>query len=535
VTGPGRRGPDLRGTAALLGLGLRLDRVRLPVWLAVLAGLTYFSGSSMATTFPTQASLDAYASSVATSPAVVFLAGPPVALDTLAGVVLNKVGFVGLVGAALVAIFETVRHTRTEEEDGRAELVRAGVVGADAPAAAAMLLSAGASLALGLVLTAATAAAQVGWSDALLYGVSVAGLGIVMSAVAAVAAEVLTHGRTAVGAALALFGLAYVVRGVGDVRGDGLVWLSPVGWAQATHPVGAPRWWPLLLPLLATGLLLALASWLRRRRDVGAGLVAERRGRDTATPRLRGAMALALRTQRGLLLAWVLGMVALGTTYGSLTEGVEGLARDNPTLDRFLHAAGQGSLVDAFLATMLLVLALLAAAYSVASASRLSSEEVTGRLEALLATGLSRARWLVACVSATLLGSAVVLAAGGLGLGAAYGMSVGDAGEGLRLAGLELVYLPAVAVLVGLVAVLHGWVPAWVRAVWVVLAVLFVLGYLGELLHAPGWLVRASPFARVPTVPVEPVTVGAPLAIALVFLVLVALGLAGFRRRDVAV
>jgi ABC-2 type transport system permease protein len=62
-----------------------------------------------------------------------------------------------------------------------------------------------------------------------------------------------------------------------------------------------------------------------------------------------------------------------------------------------------------------------------------------------------------------------------------------------------------------------------------------VLGYLGELLHAPGWLVRASPFARVPTVPVEPVTVGAPLAIALVFLVLVALGLAGFRRRDVAV
>ncbi len=188
------------GTGTLVQLILRRDRVRLPVWVLVLAALTYFSGSAMKTTFPTQASLDAYAHSMATSPAAIFLAGPPVALDTLAGVVLNKVGFVGIVGACLMAIFEIVRHTRTDEEEGRAELVRGGVVGRDAAPAAAMLVTTGACLALALALAAATAAAQVGWSDAFLFGLSVGGLGIVTAATALVAAQVVSHGRTAIGA-----------------------------------------------------------------------------------------------------------------------------------------------------------------------------------------------------------------------------------------------------------------------------------------------------------------------------------------------
>ena len=37
------------------------------------------------------------------------------------------------------------------------------------------------------------------------------------------------------GAGLAAFLAFYLVRAVGDVRGDGTVWLSPIGWAQATR------------------------------------------------------------------------------------------------------------------------------------------------------------------------------------------------------------------------------------------------------------------------------------------------------------
>ncbi len=179
------------------------------------------------------------------------------------------------------------------------------------------------------------------------------------------------------------------------------------------------------------------------------------------------------------------------------------------------------------------MLALLTAAYATSSASRLSAEESAGRLEPLLATGLSRTRWMLGSLGATVLGSALVLVAGGGGLGASYGLSVGDPGEAFRLAAQQLVYLPAVLLLAALAALLHGWAPRWGKVVWVVLAVWFVLDYLGGLLDVPQWLVSSSPFDHIPEVPVADLTWGAPAVIAVLCVALTAVGVAGFRRRDV--
>jgi ABC-2 type transport system permease protein len=449
--------------------------------------------------------------------------------------VLNKVWFLGLVGITVMTVLQVVRHTRAEEEDGRSELVRSAAVGRDAGVVATLLVTGSAALLVGIGQAVATAAARVPLGDALLYGASVTGLGLVFAAVALCTAQVFTHARAASGAALALFGLAYVVRGVGDVRENGLVWLSPIGWSQATHATGPDaRWWPLLVPVVVSVLLVGLAVWLQGLRDVGAGLVAGRPGNATAPRSLDGAFGLAYRTQRGGLLGWVVGLFALGAVYGSLTQGVEDLARSNPTLEEFFRAAGQGSLVDSFLSTMLLVLALLAGAYAVSSALRLTSEETSGRLEPLLATGLSRARWMLGTLTMTLLGSAAVLVAGGLGLGTTYALSMSEPGQLSRIAGLQLVYLPAVLVPAGLVAFVHGWRPGWAKVAWAVLAVWFVLGYLGGLLHAPDWLVRSSPFAHTPAVPGADPSVGAPAVIVVVVVLLTAVGVLGLRHRDVA-
>ncbi|MEO5708232.1 MAG: polyketide antibiotic transporter [Nocardioidaceae bacterium] len=524
----------LDGTSGLVRLLLRRDRVRITVWVLAMTVLTYASSSATSSTFPTQASIDAYAGSLATSPAVVFLAGPPVALDTLAGIVLNEVSLLGLVGVCLMSVLQVVRHTRAEEEDGRSELVRAAVVGRDAAVAATVLVTGAAAGLVGLGLALATAAAQVPLGDALLYGASVTALGLVFAGVALCTAQVFTHARGATGAALALFGVAYVVRGAGDVRDDGLVWLSPIGWSQATHATGTDAtWWPLLVPVVAVGLLVALAVWLQGHRDVGAGLVAARPGPGRAAPSLRGPLGLAVRTQRGALIGWAVGLFTLGAVYGSLTRSVQEMARSNPTLEKFFRTAGQGSLVDSFLSTILLVLALLAAAYGVSSALRLRSEEASGRLEPLLATGLSRTRWMIGTLAVTLLGSTVVLLAAGVGLGATYAVSSSSLSDLPRIAGLQLVYLPAVMVPAGLVALLHGLRPAWVKVAWAVLAVWFVLGYLGGLLHAPAWLVRTSPFSRTPAVPAAALSLTAPACIALVVAVLTGVGVLLLGRRDV--
>ena len=522
----------MTGTAGLLRLALRRDRVWLTTWVLVLLGVTYGSGKAMGSAFPTQSSLDAYARSVGASPAVVAMAGPPLALDTLAGVVVNKVSLTSIVGVVLVASLTVCRHTRAEEESGRTELLLATAVGRRAPSLAALVVALGAVVLVGAGSALALVGADVPAGSAWLFGLSLAGLGAVFASLTLVLAQVLSHPRGVLGASLAVFGVAYVVRAAGDVGENGLVWLSPVGWMQATHPLGVDeRWWPLAVPVVVAALLVALSWSLEARRDVGAGLLATRRGPASGSRRLAGPVALALRQQRAALFGWGGGLFLLAAASGSLTKQVGELARDNPTVSASLADAGNGSPADSFLATMLLVQALLAAAFATTSALRLRSEETSGRLEVLLATGLSRTRWLLGSLVVTAGGTVLLLLLQGAGLGLSYALVRSDPAQLTRLTGLALVYAPAALAMGALAVLLVGWLPRAVPVAWAALSLCFVLGWFGGLLHPPYWLESLSPFFQTPAVPVEKATL-APAAIAVVVVLLVVLGASGARRRD---
>lgn len=523
----------LAGTTELLRLALRRDRLTLPLWVYGLVVITYVSGKGVAATFPTQRSIDAYAAAVGSSPAAIALSGPPIALDTLAGIVINKVSLAAVLGVSLMGILVVVRHTRAEEDAGRTELLGASVVGRYAGPGAALLTALGASLVVGAGTAVALLVCRVPASGAWVFGAEVAALGAVFATGTLCLAQLLGSARATTGTALVLLGAAYLLRAVGDIRRDALVWASPIGWSQATHPLGGDRWWPLLLPLLVSLLLAGLAALLVERRDVGAGLLPARRGSPAAGRTLRGPVGLAWRLERGAALAWAAGLFVIALVVGSLTDQIEQMARHNPILGRYLHSPSPGAVVEAFFGTMLLILALTAAAFAVSSALHLRVEESSGRLEPLLAAPLSRHRWMLSRLLVTAIVAAALLVVSGLGVGLSYGATIGEPGQALRMAGLALVYLPAVLVLPALVALLQGWAPGWARWAWAVLAFCFVLGWLGGLLNPPGWLSTLSPFQHTPEVPGEPVAAGSLIAIGTSVVLLTGAGLLGFRRRDV--
>lgn len=523
----------LEGTTYLVRLLLRRDRIRIPVWVLALVGITYLTANAVHTAYPNQRAIDAYANALGSSPSAIAMAGPPVALHTIGGVVVYETTFTAVVGTALMVLFLMVRHTRAEEEAGRTELLRSTVVGRHAAGASAFLVATVASWLTGAGIALAVGSAGVATVGALLVGAGVGALGMVFAAITLCLAQVFSHARAATGAALGVLGLAFLLRAAGDVRGDWLVWLSPIGWSQATHPLGEDRWWPLLVSLVATAGLLVLAAVLADRRDLGAGLVAARPGSADASRWLAGPVGLAVRLQRGSLVAWSSGVFVTALVSGSLTREMQDLVRDNPTLASYFEAAG-GSLVDSFIGTMLLLLALTAAGFAVSSALRLRAEESAGRVEPLLAASVSRSRWMLGNLLVTGAGSVLVLVAGGLGLGLSYGAIVSDASQPLRIAGLSLVYAPATLVLAALAVLLFGWLPGAARAVWAALGVCFVIGWLGGLLNPPAWLENLSPFTHTPQVPVQDVAAGPLATIALSVVLAVALGVAGFRRRDVS-
>lgn len=523
---------SLLGTRQLVRLVVRRDRIRLPVWVLAIVAIVYFSAEAVRSTYSSVEQIAGYAETLGNSPAAIAMAGPPYALHTLGGIVVNEIGFTALIGVALMNVFLVVRHTRAEEEQGRTEVIRSTVVGRQAGLVAALLEAIFGSALVGAGVTASMLGLDLAAADSVLYGAAVACFGVTMAGVAAVACQLSEHARGAIGIALAFLGAAFLLRAVGDVQGNGVSWTSPMGWSQQVRAFGEPRWWPLLLSLGFSAGALAGAVALSTRRDLGAGILPPQPGAERAATWLTTPTGLAWRLQRGALIGWAVGVFIGGAAFGSFSREVSTMVRDNPDLAEFFTRSGV-SLVDSFLATAVLLMNIIAAGFAASSALRLRSEEVAGRLEPVLATSVSRTRWMLSGLTVTLAGTTVVVAAAGLGVGLAHATVTDDLGAVGRLFGYAVSYLPAVLTLAAGVAVLFGWVPRLATLVWAALALFFVVGYFGDLFDLPGWLRDVSPYTHTPLVPADDPAALPLVVISLVAAGLVAAGVAGFRRRDI--
>jgi len=527
----------LAGTWSLVRLALRRDRVLAPVWIAVFVVMAAVSAAATVDLYPTVASRVKVADAANATPSLVALYGRIYAPESLGAVAMWKMAGTGALLVAVLGIVIAVRHTRAEEEAGRLELVGAAAVGRFAALTAALVVAVATNLALGVLAAAGLVAAGLPAAGSVAFGLSWAGVGISFAAVGAVAAQVTRSARAATGIGVATLGVAFLLRAVGDSsagRGlEGLSWLSPIGWGQRVQAFAGERWWVLLLSVAFAVTLTAVAYVLTAHRDLGSGLVPDRTGPPSAAPGMRSPLALAWRLQRGALFAWSAGFLVLGAVLGSIAANVGSLL-DNPRVrEAITQLGGVHVLSDAFLATEMGILGFVAAAYGVQAALRLRAEETTMRVEPLLAAATTRVRWAASHILVALAGTTVVLVAAGLGAGSAHAVQTGDAGQVGRVLAGALVQVPAAWVLTGIVVLAFGFAPRLAAAGWAFLVGFFLLGELGPLFKLDQLLLDLSPFIHVPRLPGAALTVGPLLWLTALTAGLIALGLAGFRRRDV--
>ncbi|WP_040338816.1 ABC transporter permease [Candidatus Blastococcus massiliensis] len=526
----------LVGTGALFRFALRRDRVRLPVWIAAGTAMVVTQSVSSQSLYDTPADLAAYQASVGSNAATIALAGPPVGLDTVAGAVAFEISATVMLIAALMAMFTVSRHTRADEEAGRTELLRSARVGRHAPLLAAVLLASLACAGLALAIGTATTATGLPAQGSFVLGASAGACGLVFTGIAAVAAQVTGHTRAVYGLVGGLFAVAFVLRAIGDIEGNWVVWTSPVGWAQATHPFTDDAVLPLLLCAVVAAALLVGGFALLDRRDLGSGLTQPRPGRAAARRSLLSPLGLAVRLHRGTLLAWTVGLALLGVVYGALAESVETLIGQNEQALAIFGDPDVGQLVDAYLGTTFAITALLAGAYAVSAVLRARSEESDDRAEVLLATATSRRAWLGSHVLVALLGSALAMAVAGVTTGLVRVVQTGDAAALGRMVGAAVSYVPAVWVVAGVAVALFGLFPRLAAAgAWTAVGIFLLISMFAESFDWPAWVSDLSPISWVPTQPLEQWTLGPLVGLAAVAAVLLAAGFTGFRRRDLAV
>jgi ABC-2 type transport system permease protein len=541
LAAPGRlagRG-SLAGSGALAKLAARRDRVMLPAWIYVITILVVSTGYSFRGLYKTLASREALAAGINHDPTTLALAGPLWG-TSVGALTAYKVGASAAVAAALMSIFIVIRHTRADEEAGRLELVGSTAVGRSAALAVGVLLAAAANGVAVLLIFAGLAIVGLPAGGSAALALAIGTCGLLFAAVAAAAAQLSESARGARGIAICVLAAAYLLMSAGAAAGTGglrwLMWLSPIGWANEVRAYEGDRWLVLVLPLAATVVVAAAAASLAARRDLGAGLVPPRPGPAQASPWLRSPLALAWRLQRASLLGWAAGVLVAGAAFGSIANNIGSLLGSSAQVkDAIARLGGQSGLTDAYLAAMMGLLGLVAAGYAISVVLHLRSEETSERAEPVLASAAGRLSWGISYLAVAAAGSAVVLAAAGLGAGLALGLRAGETGTQLpRLLGAALAQWPAVIAVAAVAVLLFGlWPQACVAGGWTALGLAAAIVLLGPTLRLAQPIQDISPFTHVPRLPGGTVSAAPLVWLTLTATVLTAVGLAGLRRRGI--
>jgi ABC-2 type transport system permease protein len=539
MTSSALAGTPLAGTGALARLAFRRDRIFLPAWVYVITAAIASNSYSLNKLYPTAAARADLAVSGGRNPALVFLYGRLWG-DSLGAVSAWRYGVWAAIFAALMSIFLVVRHTRADEEAGRLELVGSAAVGRLAALTAGLLAALAANAVLAVLLVVVLIVLGLPVAGSVAFALVITTCGLAFAAIAALAAQLAAGARPARGIAIGVLGAAYLLRAVGDASGAGgvswLTWLSPLGWTELTRPYTTDRWWVLALPLALTAAATAAAYALAVLRDHGAGLLPDRPGRAAASAFLRSPFGLAWRLQRGTLYGWAAGFAFTFAASGAAAKGIGSLLGGSTQLrNAFTRLGGQAGITDAYLAAIMSLGGLAAAAYATSAVLRLRAEEAGGLAEPLLATAIGRTRWGLSHIAVAVVGTAVLLAVAGVAAGLGYGLRTGSAGpEVARLLGAAMAQLPASLAVAGAAVLLFGLLPrASVAGAWTVVGVLVLIALFGQVLRLSQPILDVSPFTHVPKLPGAAVTAAPLLWLSLAVLALAAAGLAGLRRRDI--
>ncbi|QNG17979.1 ABC transporter permease [Rhodococcus triatomae] len=532
------------GTTVALRLILRLERTLLSVWIVATVALVAGVAFGIAALYPTAADRFSYGAATSTIVASHALNGPPVGLTSLGGIAVFEAGWYIALAVAALNIVVVARHSRGAEELGRLEMLRAGLFGTHANLAALLAVVVGTDLLVGAGAATALVVAGAGVEGAVVFGAALATVGVTFAAVTALAAQLTEHVRGTYAIAFSTLGVAFALRAIGDAGSVSFAsWLSPLGWAQAAHAFADNRWWPLFLAWSVSGLLVVGAFSIEARRDHDAGLLRPRPGPAEGAPGLASAGALARRSYRGPAIGWVVAGVGLGAAFGVVGADAEQMAQSSAAALELMGGFTTGDLVDSYFAMAALFVAILASAGALVAVLRTRVEEDSGRADTVLATPVSRLRWLGSHVLVAGIVSALVLVGGGLGLGGAHALRTGEAGAVAEMAGAALAHLPAVWLFLAVAVALFGFAPARTSLVWILFAWSAVVTILGPTLRLPDAVQDLSPFEHTPRLPGTAVlgSVGSGASTSLVAVALLviaaavvaAAGCVGFDRRDV--
>ena len=541
ATRPARRPAETSVSASLgparaLAVRAFLDaRTRTVVFAYLFAVYAYIQPFGYRHAYPTVSDRLAFARSFADNKGLRLLYGEPHNLLTVSGYTAWRVGGTLAIAAAAFGVLAAVRAFRAEEDAGRMELVLAGVVGRRTANLSAIAAIVAGVLLLWLAEFAGFVAGGLPAGGSAYLALATASVVPVCVGIGAIASQLAPTRLAALELGAATVALLFALRVIADTTtGAGwLRWVTPLGWAEQLRPFSGPQPLVLLLPVTATVLLLAAASWIGSSRDIGTGILSGSHGSKPHLGLLSSTTAQALRSERGSLIVWTSSVAAFAFLLGAVSKSISP-ADVSPSVRREIAKLGSGSILTpaGYLAFVFIFFVLAVSVFACAQVGAARRAEAEHQLETLLAQPLSRRRWLGGRL---LLGTcatvAISLIAGLLTWAGAASAGVSISLARMLEAGANC--LPTALLFLGIAALAYAVAPrASTGIAYGLVAVAFLWQLVGSLIGAPKWLVDLTPFQHVGLVPSQPFRLGAALVMIAIGAASALAAVGAFRRRD---
>jgi ABC-2 type transport system permease protein len=271
-----------------------------------------------------------------------------------------------------------------------------------------------------------------------------------------------------------------------------------------------------------------------RRRDVGSGVIELATSRRPRTRLLQSLSGFALRRATLPTAGWATGIGAYFLLVGALIASVLEFFDANRRFAALAAAPGFAGLDSAngFAAALFSLLAIPTGLYATTRLTTLVADEKARRWTPVFATDVSRIRLAGTEIAVTTAGMVLLHVVAGFAIwtsAATTGapLTIGDALAG-AMNSAPIAWLAA-----GAAGLAVGWLPSAVGAIGAVpVAGGFLLNVLTQGTNAPTWVVGLSPFAHLAPVPNAPPDWTAIGAFCVIGAASVAMGLAGYTRRD---
>ncbi|MCL1823095.1 MAG: hypothetical protein FWG44_02730 [Oscillospiraceae bacterium] len=547
---------NFTNTGKLVKFILRRERIISTVWILIIVLFSMVLAPGINTMFPDIETRNNFAATLE-NPIMIAMMGPVYGVgDYTAGAMYSGMMLLWIMmTAGIMNIFLVVRHTRADEEKGRAEVVRSLPTGRlanlNAAIISAVIINAVMAVLLGLGL-AATGVESMDLGGSMLYGVLTGLAGLVFAAVAALFSQLSSYKGGATGLSFLTLGVFYMVRAAGDAQmpiNNALSCISPLGLAQRSEVYVQNYIYPVFILIAIIAVIIIIAFKLNSIRDIDQGFIPAKPGRKEAKKSLLSSFGLSVRLLKTSIIVWFIVMFALGASYGSILGEIDEFVGDSP---EYLTVIGipeeiVEKMTDAdkkeiiskyfgvFITSMMTLVGLIPV---IIAAMKPRNEEKDNRAEHILARGISRTKYLFGYVLIAYISSIIMQCATAVGLYLSASSVAGEAGipESFMLGSLlksYLSYLPAMWVILGFTILVIGLLPKASGMIWGYYGFVCFMSFIGgfpDLL--PAWVAKISPMSYIAKVPLDDINFTNLALLTGLAAVLTALGFFHYRKRD---